>query len=103
MLLTVGTAAATVATAAALAPAMAASAVSVHDMLASSLGTYIGRDLHCWNRMAGRACIGLKQKVWLVTSGAALGDGEPLVEVGAGHRRHGRERDRWDVWRKRTH
>jgi hypothetical protein len=47
MLLTVGTAAATVATAAALAPAMAASAVSVHDMLASSLGTYIGRDLHC--------------------------------------------------------
>jgi hypothetical protein len=27
----------------------------------------------------------------LVTSGAALCHGEPLVEVGAGHRRHGRE------------
>jgi hypothetical protein len=85
-LLTVGTAAATVATTAALAPAMAASAVSVHGMLGSVLGN---------GKQSMRALAWRRTGPGVVTSGAALGDGEPLVEVGAGHRRHGRDRAWW--------
>jgi hypothetical protein len=47
--------------------------------------------MSCSAEQNGKIIAGLRNRPLLVTSGAALCDGEPLVEVGAGHRRHGRE------------
>ena len=91
-LLTVGTVAATVATAAALAPATAASAVP-QTCFSRQYQYHTKLQCNVLLEQKGKGIAGMVNQrdiisFLFVTSGAAPGGGELLIKVGTGHRRH---------------